>query len=226
MSVLDIDERIEQADKHADLYLRWKAEDDEFQKKHPDSLIYSWFVEHSKTWQPGPTMEIFVDPYDMLPSHTETELEKAYGKPHTKIGPGNPVFIIHYVCPTEYNVDIINPCIPPDKSKLPPLHTLTVFSRMFQLRQANMTMSLGGHKRVFSMRFPPAIALKDVTEWPDWLIDSRTGSCISPWDDITFWIDDSCNTTPISNLIYKPGISHGEPTEYNFFRRSDYFLEF
>ncbi len=224
MSVLDIDERIEQASEQADLYLRWKAEDDEFQKKHPDSLIYSWFAEHSKTWKPEPTLDVFMDP-DNPPALTE--IEEAYGRPHVKLGCGHPVFFVTFFCLAKYMVDIIHPGIPPDKSKIPTIYALTTFSKVVQLSIANMTISSQcGTQVKFDIDFPPIIALKDVTEWPDWLIDSRKCRCRQPWDRVTFWIDDSCDTKSIDKLIYQPGISYGDPAGYNFFRQSDYFLVF
>ena len=222
MSVLDIDERIEQADKQADLYLRWKVEDDVFQKKHPDSLIYLWFVEHSKTWKPEPSI---VD--DPLENRELTPLEEEYGKPHIKFGPGTPVFMIYFCCIAKYMVDITKPGIPPDKSKMPTSYTLTTFSKVVQLNQAHITISASDGTHVdFILRMPPVITLKNVTEWPDWLIDGRTRRCRQPWDNVTFWVDDSCDTAPISNLIYQPGVSYGDPAGYNFFRQSDYFLWF
>ena len=224
MSVLDIDERMDQASKQADLYLRWKAEDDEFQKKHPESLVYSWFAEHSKAWKPEPEPSIVDNPLEDI---EPTPLEKEYGKPHMKFGPGNAVFLIQFGCPAEYMVDIAKPGIPPDKSKASTIRTLTTFSKGIQLSQAYITISAPDGAQVnFALRFPQIIALKNVAEWPDWLIDSRNCKCRQPWNNVTFWIDNSCNTTPINNLIYQPGISSGGPAEYNFFRQSDYFLKF
>ncbi len=223
MSVLDIDERIEQADKQADLYLRWKVEDDEFQKKYPDSHIYSWFAEHSKTWKPEPAVGTYLE----IEKSEITTLEQEYGKPHLKFGPGNPVFMIQFFCPAENLVDIVNPGAPPDMCKAYTLGKITAYSRMIQLERANVTISSPDGTSVnFVLRLPPIIALKNVTEWPDWLIDSRKYRCRQPWDQVTFWVDNSCNTTPINNLIYQPGISSGDPTGYNFFRPSDYFLRF
>ena len=213
---------MDQASKQADLYLRWKAEDDEFQKKHPSSLIYSWFAEHSKTWKPEPSI---VD--DPLKDLEPTPLEKEYGKLHEKFGPGNPVFLIQWRCPSEYMVDIVNPGIPPDKSKASTIRKLIAFSKVVQLTQAHITISApDGTHVIFTLRLPRIIALKNVSEWPDWLIDIRNGRCRQPWDNITFWVDNSCDTTPIDKLIYQPGVSYGDPAGYNFFRPSDYFLEF
>ena len=87
-------------------------------------------------------------------------------------------------------------------------------------------LSPNGTKIEFELRFPAVIALKGVTEWPDWLIDSENCKCLQPWNGVTFWVGDSCDTTPINNLIYQPGISRDEPEKYNFFRPSDYFLKF
>jgi hypothetical protein len=222
VSVLDIDERIEQADKQADLYLRWKAEDDEFQKKQPNSLIYSWFAEHSRTWRPEPNIED-----NPLEEHELTPLEKEYGQPHITYGPGRPLFAVYFYCLAEHRVDITTPGLPLDKSKVPPLYTLASFYSTVQLKQVNTTISLpDGTQLKSDLRFPPIIALKNVSEWPDWLIDSRNCRCRQPWNNVTFWVEDSCNTVPINHLIYQPSISQGEPTEYNFFRPLDYFLVF
>ena len=220
MSVLDIDERIESADKRADVYLRWKAEDDAFKKKHPDSIIYSWFAEHSKTWKPEPSI---VD--NPLEDCEQTPLEKEYGKPHMKFGPGMPASIIQFICPTGCVIDIIKPGIPPDKSKVLSTRTSGVFSKFVQLNKADVIVSApNGTKLEFELRFPSVISLKNVTEWPDWLIDNRNRRCRQPWDGVTFWVNDSCDTKQINNLIYQPGISYGDPVGYNFFRPSDYFL--
>ena len=213
MSVLDIDERIEQADKQADLYLRWKAEDDEFQKKHPGSAIYSWFADHSKNWKPEPQIEVFVDPKT---NKEYTELEQLYGKPHIALGPGMPVFLMTYICDPANMVDLKTPGLPPAS----PAKSLTMFSKAMQLSSTNVTMDCP------VLRFPDIIVLKNVTIWPDWLIDSRTRRCRQPWDNVTFWVEDSCHTKPIDQLIYRPGISYGDPVGYNFFRSSDYFLGF
>lgn len=219
MSILDVDERIEQANKQVDLYLCWKAEDDEFQKKRPDSLMYSWFAEHSNTWKPTPDKDEF------LALHEPSILEKEYGKIHRHFGPGNSIFLILFFCSAKHMVDIVKPGIPPDKSKASTISKLTSFSKTIGLSRANISIpSQDETQEIVSMSFPSVISLKNVAEWPDWLIDSRNCRCKQPWDNVTFWVDDSCNTTQINNLIYRPGISHGDPDEYNFFRPSDYFI--
>lgn len=128
MSVLDIDERIEHADKRADAYLRWKIEDDVFQKKHPASLIYSWFAEHSVTWKPEP---ILTD--NPLENCEQTPLEKEYGKPHMVLGPGHPASIVEFICPAGCVVNIIKPGFPTDKSKALSVGKMGLFSRYIQL---------------------------------------------------------------------------------------------
>ena len=232
MGVLDIDERIEVADKKAALYLRWKAEDDEVQSKHPTGQIYKWFAEHGKHWKPeqDPTVSMnFTQELmetGMYKTQNWTPLEVEYGQPHVVYGCGAPWYMITYICEKNKPMDLKNP----PRFKPDPLTNPTVYTKMMQIGAIEiaglnqLTGIVCDPTEKFQLRFPDVMSLHNVDEWPYWLINPANGQIRKLWENVTFWLSDDCNTNSIERLIYHPDVSVGDPVGYNFFMASDYFL--
>lgn len=186
MSILDdIDVQMDKADEQAELALAWQAEAHELDKAVPYAYLYRWFGEHKTSWKCNAmTRAQFMEleqiekgePSDVFDPNP-TELEKKFGKEHMIYSYGQPLYSMAYMSKEGGGFKMY--------TKLVQLETIQyAVKNSAPITPGSITAPM--NVAVTQLRMPTTIVVKNITEWPEWMVTFEHGEAVlhSPFNNL------------------------------------------